>query len=1149
MPNRFMKKLRPNSVYFQMQSGKLSGVNVNNLNEFKRRKECKGSDTAFIQFTSGSTSIPKGVKVTFDNIQVNAQLIYDNLKRPQNCSVLLFAPHFHDLCLITTLYAMVADYDIYFLTPMEFFRDPNCALKAISQHRIQFLTCVPGALEMMVNKRLSAENKDNDLDLSCIKEILVGAQMLFPSTLQRFISTFAPLGMDPGAMTSTYGMAEHTLMAVHVNGDIPVLEVDRHALEQDRVIKAISLSTSTNSFKNNSNNNNISHDKNNNTHSQKSESLELISVGIPKFGVKVKVVNPTTRTTLPDDHVGEIFIQSPSVTAGYFNDDKTTDDTYKCQIIEDGINLEGYWLKSGDLGFFHEEHLYVCGRIKEQIKLCGRHIFAEDIEESVRYSDALHIRPGGVTALSGSPLDQPNHVGIETITLAVEVRPTLDPSHFQRLCQRVRQTVTTHCDVFISTVILLKSGDTIKTTSGKLERLQMKELLRKGEIKPLFVDEVSELPIDLPTLMHESSSSEANDPTSVSIIPQTLNQPNAHVNSSNSIINNSRLLLLDSLERFLGLSNEDLLKEIDDGASIGELCHDSLVLLRIKSALETISKQTISISWMLDEELRTVINDLVENINDGRDNSIISTNDKETTILKERMFLEVRNLQEQLKKTKPIQPSIPISNSNSNDNRLAIVTGATGFVGLFLVHNLLTESSGFDWEVVCVIRAGSYKHVEARLFENMEHYGLSLSESQKSRLSCVNGDVEKPDFGLSLDYLTSLLSKFHNSNMTMDILPSISIFHCAAIDNFVHSYDMLRDCNIGGTANAIILAKKMNANLVHTSSCIVYLAETLKNCSVYASSGLFNGYCQTKYVAEKLVLSAASSIHMYSKGISNNQLFACRFGYLYDDTDASVDVTDSVENILQLFAETGLAPDFSDARVDLTPIEHAVNCMRFSVENCKNEKSVIRELPNEPENEDHISSTEWNNGFLTFYSTISLSKLISTMGNLLKKPLHICHFDQWLCHYQAERQQQQEQQQHFDDKDKDSIISKNSPSKSAILSDGVARLGPMISKNLISQLQIMFGTIPSDDTSQSSSKSTQIIHSHNHVAHSQNSHQYVNLTHPPTMSSHEMQEFVRFVLLDMCPHLMKFELTNKNLSIIIFFFIILLWSLINLYFS
>ncbi len=391
-------------------------------------------DLCFLQFTSGSTSKPKGVMVTHGNLVANASAFLGphGLDRNDEDKGVSWLPLFHDMGLIGfVLGTLVCDIPVVLLPTETFARSPGLWLETITKHR-GTITYAPNFAYQLVTKRVKERQMAN-LDLSSVRVAGSGAEPIRARTLQAFADKFAAAGFSNKAFLPSYGMAEATLaITFHPLGTEMVVDrVDAKAM-QDGVAREADDSTET--------------------------VLELVGCGRGFPEHEVLVVDEQGNA-LPERRVGHVITRGPSVTGGYFQNDEATAEGYK-----DG------WLQTGDLAYFADGHLFICGRLKDLIIIRGANHYPQDIEWSV--SDLEGVRRGNVFAFSVM------RDGTEELIVAAEA----NRKDAERLRTEIARTVQSEFGLTPAEVLILPVGTLPKTSSGKAQRRKTRVLYEAGQL-------------------------------------------------------------------------------------------------------------------------------------------------------------------------------------------------------------------------------------------------------------------------------------------------------------------------------------------------------------------------------------------------------------------------------------------------------------------------------------------------------------------------------------------------------------------------------------------------------------------------------------------------------------------------------------------
>jgi amino acid adenylation domain-containing protein/thioester reductase-like protein len=390
------------------------------------------SSLALLQYTSGSTSAPRGVMLTHRNMLHNAG-IQRRAWRLSSASVgVSWLPLFHDLGVLTCLLQPIfSGFATTMMSTVSFVRRPLSWLQAISDERGTFAGGPNFAFDLCVRKTTAAQRAA--LDLSAWDRAFNGAEPIRPDTLREFAEAFAPSGFRANAMYPCYGLSETNLVSGGL-GDAPpiVTRLDREQLANGRAVRA--------------------------TPGTPAERVRAV-VGCGRWQDEqvVHVVDPETRELRDDGVEGEIWLRGPSVAEGYWGRGEESAAIFGARLAN---GTAGQYFRTGDLGFVLDGELHITGRIKDLLIVRGRNHHPQDIERTVQ---AVHpaLRPGCGAAFA---IDE---AGEERLVIVQEVDGELDAD---RLFADLRQVIAEQHDLSLYAVALVRPGTMPKTTSGKVQR-------------------------------------------------------------------------------------------------------------------------------------------------------------------------------------------------------------------------------------------------------------------------------------------------------------------------------------------------------------------------------------------------------------------------------------------------------------------------------------------------------------------------------------------------------------------------------------------------------------------------------------------------------------------------------------------------------
>jgi fatty-acyl-CoA synthase len=394
--------------------------------------EVRGEDPVFLQFTSGSTSAPKGVVVTHASLLANGSAILgDGLAIDENDKGVSWLPLYHDMGLIGFVLApLIRGVPIVYIPTLSFVRRPTLWMDVIHRHR-GTLTFAPNFAFARITKRAT----DADLarwDLSCIKVVGCGAEPIHAGTMRAFAEKMARAGMKPDVLLPCYGMAEATLAMsfVPLRSELRVDAIDPdECYEHKRARPASAMGSG--------------------------QLLELVSCGKPFPGHDIGIFGDDGQR-LGEREIGEIRFRGPSVAGGYFKNPEATAAAFGA----DG------WLRTGDLGYIADGDLYISGRKKDILIIHGRNYYPQGIEWLCE--EVAGIRKGNVVAFSVPAADT------EEVVIVAETTE-IDPEARAAIVKKVKQHLNVQLSLAVADVVLLGVGELPKTSSGKLQRRKTRE--------------------------------------------------------------------------------------------------------------------------------------------------------------------------------------------------------------------------------------------------------------------------------------------------------------------------------------------------------------------------------------------------------------------------------------------------------------------------------------------------------------------------------------------------------------------------------------------------------------------------------------------------------------------------------------------------
>ncbi|WP_066267626.1 non-ribosomal peptide synthetase [Hydrogenophaga palleronii] len=408
------------------------------------------ADMAYLQYTSGSTSAPRGVQITHGNLLAQCQAMMSGLGT-QGVRALTWLPWFHDYGLVHGVIQPLFSGGVSFLMATgQFLLRPLRWLEAIEKHHVTHSGAPNFAYAACVQALSRTPKWSAQLDgwqlATC------GAEPVRSATLDAFAAAFAPHGFDATVLAPSYGLAEAVLAVTVRDIRTPLQKalVDAQALEQHEVKPAAAETPGTRT---------------------------LVGCGPALPGFQLRIVDPATALPCAAGRVGEIWVAGPSVGRGYWQQPAATAESFGATLA--GEHADGLpYLRTGDLGFLREGELFVTGRLKDLIVVNGRNLYPQDLERAAELADTDR-RSGRVIAVS---VDQGQK---EAVVMLVECQRHASPEAVRELIDGIQKRVATEHQLDLHEIVPLRAGSLPLTSSGKPQRSAARRLYLQGALEPM----------------------------------------------------------------------------------------------------------------------------------------------------------------------------------------------------------------------------------------------------------------------------------------------------------------------------------------------------------------------------------------------------------------------------------------------------------------------------------------------------------------------------------------------------------------------------------------------------------------------------------------------------------------------------------------
>jgi thioester reductase-like protein len=726
------------------------------------------SKILFLQYTSGSTRDPKGVMVTHENILHNCPLVIDH---PAPV-VVSWLPQYHDMGLIGCyLYPALTGGTTYGFAPTDFIQRPTLWFDAIKTYGASASAAPNFAYDYCLRAgRLSKESLET-CDLSSLRLLMVAAEPVKPDTYTRFLQAFQPHGLKSECFSVAYGLAENTL-AVSLGGR-NIISVNKNAVALGKARMTTEVS-------------------------EIGAATQIVSCGTPLPGLTVKIVDPEKHVALEPGRIGEIWIAGESKCLGCWNNPELTLKLFHARLVDDSPYDDGY-LRTGDMGFFHDGELFVCGRIKDMIILRGQNHYPQDIEAVVEKASGL-IRTNCVAAFQINEDSEP------ALAIVAEVKnPKALPDAL-----KIAAAVRNYLNVEVALISFIAPRAIPRTSSGKIMRHKTKYMWLQGQF----------------TVLSEFSREKDDGPsTSGSGCQSPFDVLKARYNLTGTESYNLVEAGLDSLDLVVFMHEiKELLKNKDAD------------MLARQVDIGLIQRVSVAELFRLAEQLEHAPEEAL-----GPLRQSLAAFREEQRAAEQRMMRNDRKLIFE-PPAPALLPETPIL-----DN--VLLTGGTGFIGPFLVKSLLEQTRA---NIHVLVRSSDEHQGKQRLRAAMESMGpcpAELMQMFESRVIPVCGDLGQKDLALTREAWDFLASEID------------TVFHNGATVNYLLNYDRMRDANVLGTNEVLRLAfegRPKSFNYVSTTFVFGWaVKKVLYETDFNKDMELLDfGYSQSKWVSEQVVMDA-----------------------------------------------------------------------------------------------------------------------------------------------------------------------------------------------------------------------------------------------------------------------------------------------------
>ncbi|MBW4635669.1 MAG: thioester reductase domain-containing protein [Iphinoe sp. HA4291-MV1] len=812
------------------------------------QKPTLSSDTlAFLQYTSGSTGTPKGVMITHSNLMHNLAMNHNLGEFTSNSRMVTWLPFGHNTGLIAgVIQPVYSNFPVTIMSPLDFLQKPLRWLMAISRYKATY-SGAPNFAYDMACLQTTAQQRAT-LDLSNWEVALNGAEPVRAETIERFVTTFTQCGFRREAFSTVYGMAESVLViSSGLKKQPPVIQnIEKAAFEQNRVVLAVDESEST---------------------------KKIVGCGRAWLDQEILIVNPVSLIQCQPLEAGEIWVSSPSVAQGYWNRPDATKETFHGYLADTHVSISiskagrdsalagrspGPFLRTGDLGFLLNGELFITGRLKDLIIIRGRNYYPQDIELIIEKSHPA-LQPSSGAAFSVEVQSE------ERLVIVCEVQKTyLKKLNVDEVVAAIRQAVSQQHDLQVYAVLLLNTGSIPKTGSNKIQRHACRMGFLDGSLNVVGQWQQSLTESKLYPLPEEENSDKQELFEQKSQTAETI-----------------QAWLVEKISQQIKLN----LQDIDVHEPLTNYALDSVQTVNISGELENWLGRKLSPSLLWDyHTIEQLVQHLVGESKSSQEHSRTDWNAE--------VVLDAT-----------ISPGTALFEPVTEPAAI-FITGTTGFLGAFLLHELLEQTQA---DIYCLVRSANEQSGKIRIQKNLETYGL-WNQNFSFRIIPVLGDVSQPQLGLSAEQFQSIASQID------------TIYHSAALLNYVYPYERLKPINVLGTQEVLRLASQTKVKPLHYISSVgvfessaYYRKVVSESDQLLHSEDMYLGYSQSKWVAEKLVMMARE------RGLP---VCIYRPPFISGHSQTGVwNTNDIICRIIKGYIQMESMPDL-DSLLDLSPVDY-----------------------------------------------------------------------------------------------------------------------------------------------------------------------------------------------------------------------------------
>ena len=632
-------------------------------------------DLVYLQYTSGSTSAPKGVRITQKALMKNMEQC-DHVYNFNYSTMGTWVPFFHNLGLTITIFMplIMTNATIYHMQTLQFLANPKMWIKTLHKYKLTMTVAPNSAYDAAT--RIFSEEEAAQYDLSHMTHLINGSEFVSPKTLDTFCKMF---NVKPDSFAPGYGLAENVCLVSVASQDYRVVNLDMEAYQNNKLVET-----------------------------DAPDGKQIVSIGPAVKDLTMLACNPKTRRAYKEMNLGEIFIGGDSVADGYWENPK---ESRKFRYEIEGY--DGYFYKTGDLGFIKDGHLYLTGRIKEMLIINGHNVYPSDLQLAIQQNiPALATAPMGFFSY---------HDGQKELAIAcIEAKSDVG---FEKQVNKINALINEQFGFAFHDIIFVPLRSLPRTDNSKLQVLKARKMYQEGKLEILYSS-------------HLRRTSKA--------------QGGTLIDKSLEMADDLMIQVKGVFDKVLKIDNYKMTD------SFLELGGDSLTGFELVNKMEQQFHVKLDLRELLLDSSVSGVASYLRRVLSGAKGSGRNTNLAAECVLDD-----------------SIRPTSEYTKELA-DCRKIFLTGATGFLGAHLIQAFIERYPTEDLKFTCLVRAASKEAGMERIIKNMKHYHC-WNDDYAQYIQIVTGDLSSQKLGMSEADYAQVVNEcdciFHNGAVLNFVYP------------------------------------------------------------------------------------------------------------------------------------------------------------------------------------------------------------------------------------------------------------------------------------------------------------------------------------------------------------------------------------------